>query len=67
VMGMVGVLLDFGAATVVASVTPVRDDQTRDFMTDFHGRLAAGVPPARALASVPRTPGVLGFVCFGAG
>ncbi|MBC6465134.1 CHAT domain-containing protein [Actinomadura alba] len=67
VMGMVGVLLDFGAATVIASVTPVRDADTRDFMVAFHERLAAGVSPARALAVTPRTPGVLGFVCFGAG
>jgi tetratricopeptide (TPR) repeat protein len=67
VMGMVGVLLDFGAATVIASVAPVRDDATRDFMVAFHERLAAGTPPARALAEAPRTPGVLGFVCFGAG
>ena len=65
-MGMVGVLLGFGTATVIASVAPVRDDATRDFMVAFHERLAAGTPPAHALAGTPRTPGVLGFVAFGA-
>jgi tetratricopeptide (TPR) repeat protein len=66
-MGLPGVLLAFGTATVIASVTPVRDDATRDFMTAVHRHLARGLPPAQALAAVPRSPGVLGFTCFGVG
>jgi hypothetical protein len=67
VMGMAGVLLELGAGAVIASVAPVRDDAARDFMVAFHRSLSAGPSPAAALAAVPRTPGVLGFVCFGAG
>ncbi|MCW2945050.1 MAG: Tetratricopeptide 4, partial [Actinoallomurus sp.] len=67
VMGMVSAALSFGTATVVAGVTPVGDAATRDLMTGFHERLAAGTPPAEALADVPRAPAALGFVCFGAG
>jgi tetratricopeptide (TPR) repeat protein len=66
-MGLPGVLLRFGTATVIASVAPVGDGAARDFMVAVHRQLARGVSPARALAAVPRTPGVLGFVCFGAG
>lgn len=67
VLGMAGVLLALGTATVVASVTPVRDAAAPAFMTAFHRGLAAGLPPARALAAAPRTPGVTGFVCMGGG
>jgi tetratricopeptide (TPR) repeat protein len=66
-MGLPGVLLAFGTATVIASVTPVHDETARDFMIALHGHLARGVAPARALAAVPRAPGVLGFTSFGAG
>jgi CHAT domain-containing protein len=66
-LGLPGVLLAFGTATVIASVTPVRDADARDFMVAVHDRLARGVPPAQALAAVPRSPGVLGFTCFGTG
>ena len=64
-IGLPGVLLAFGTATVIASVTPIRDEAARDFMVAVHRRLARGVPPAHALAAVPRSPGVLGFTCFG--
>ncbi|MDL4775083.1 MULTISPECIES: CHAT domain-containing protein [Thermomonosporaceae] len=67
VIGMAGALLALGAATVIASVTPVRDAATHRFMHAFHAGLAAGLGPARALASAPRSPGVTGFLCFGAG
>jgi hypothetical protein len=67
VMGMVAGLLSFGTATVVAAVTPVGDAATPALMTGFHERLAAGMPPAEALAATPRDPATLGFVCFGAG
>ncbi|WP_246007278.1 CHAT domain-containing protein [Actinomadura pelletieri] len=67
VLGMAGVLLALGAATVIASVTPVRDETTPEFMSRFHTALSAGHDPARALASVPRPPGVLGLLCMGEG
>ncbi|MFD0905893.1 CHAT domain-containing protein [Actinomadura sediminis] len=67
VLGMAGVLLALGTASVIASVTPVRDAAAPAFMTAFHRGLAAGLPPARALAAAPRTPGVTGFVCMGGG
>jgi CHAT domain-containing protein len=64
---MVAGALSYGTGTVVAGVTPVGDAAARDLMTAFHDRLAAGLPPAEALAAVPREPAALGFVCFGAG
>ncbi|MQY08279.1 CHAT domain-containing protein [Actinomadura macrotermitis] len=67
VIGMAGVLLALGTATVVASVTPVRDADAPDFMHAFHTGLCAGLPTAHALAAAPRSPGVLGFLCFGSG
>lgn len=67
VMGMVGCALSYGTATVVAGLTPVGDAAARDLMTGFHERLAAGLPPAEALAATPRGPAALGFTCFGAG
>ncbi|WP_245679424.1 CHAT domain-containing protein [Actinomadura hibisca] len=67
VLGMVGALLALGTATVIASVAPVRDAATPAFMTAFHRALLSGHSPSRALAAVPRTPGVHGFQCFGAG
>jgi hypothetical protein len=67
VMGMVTGALSYGTGTVVAGVTPVGDAATRDLMAAFHDHLAAGLPPAEALAAAPRDPATLGFVCFGAG
>ncbi|MER6812892.1 CHAT domain-containing protein [Spirillospora sp. NPDC000708] len=66
-VGMAGVLLALGAATVIASVAPVRDATTPEFMAAFHAGLASGLPPSRALAAVPRPPGAAGFLCFGSG
>jgi tetratricopeptide (TPR) repeat protein len=67
VMGMVTVALEFGTASVVAGLTPVGDAAARDLMTAFHRNLAAGSPPAEALAAAPREPAALGLTCFGAG
>ncbi|GAA1541596.1 CHAT domain-containing protein [Actinomadura kijaniata] len=66
-IGMVGALLARGTATVVASVTPIRDEEAPALMATFHRALAEGRSPAQALASAPRPPGVAGFLCFGAG
>ncbi|MFI0350582.1 CHAT domain-containing protein [Actinomadura sp. 9N407] len=67
VTGMVGMLLALGTATVIASVTPVSDAEAPSFMTAFHTRLSTGLSPAQALATLPRTPGLAGFNCYGAG
>lgn len=66
-IGPAAALLDGGAATVVASVAPVNDAETSAFMVNLHHELARGHSPAHALAAIPRTPGVLGFLCLGAG
>lgn len=57
VLGMAGALLALGTATVVAAVTPVRDEATPVFMTAFHTAVATGRSPARALADIPRPQG----------
>ncbi|WP_262402980.1 CHAT domain-containing protein [Actinomadura sp. CNU-125] len=67
VLGMAGVLLALGTATVIASVTPIRDAAAPAFMSAFHTGLAAGLPPSHALAAAPSTPGVLGVLCMGGG
>ncbi|WP_243711219.1 CHAT domain-containing protein [Actinomadura sp. KC216] len=67
VLGMAGVLLALGAGTVIASVAPVRDAATPDFMAAFHARLTSGQRPSRALATVPRPLGAAGLLCMGAG
>jgi tetratricopeptide (TPR) repeat protein len=67
VLGMAGALLALGTATVVAGVTPVRDEVTPAFMTAFHTGLAEGRTPSQALASIPRTHATAGFLAMGAG
>ena len=64
VSGFTAALLHAGAANVVASVARVPDAIGPAVMAHYHEAIAAGVSPARALASLPApTP----FVCFGAG
>ena len=71
VEGMVGALLALGTATVIASVTPIRDADAPPFMTAFHTALARGLSPAlalaRAMTAASHPPGVGGFTCYGAG
>ncbi|NKZ04584.1 CHAT domain-containing protein [Actinomadura latina] len=67
VLGMAGALLALGTATVIASVTPVRDDATPEFMAAFHQAVKAGRSPSKALAALPRTAATLGFLPMGAG
>ncbi|MFC4912658.1 CHAT domain-containing protein [Actinomadura gamaensis] len=67
VIGMVGVLLALGARTVVASASPLRDAASPAFMADLHALMASGTSPSRALAALPRSTGLLGLTCFGAG
>ncbi|MER5626075.1 CHAT domain-containing tetratricopeptide repeat protein [Streptosporangium sp. NPDC002544] len=66
-LGLAGTFLSLGTRCVVASLVPVRDEETLALMTAFHGSLAAGAPPARALATASGKTGVAGFVCFGCG
>ncbi|MFA1545760.1 CHAT domain-containing protein [Actinomadura chokoriensis] len=67
VLGMAGSLLALGTATVIASVSPVRDDATPEFMSAFHTAVKGGRSPSRALADLPRSPATAGFLVMGAG
>jgi len=48
-VGLVRAFLVAGASRVLASLWPVDDRITADFMARFYGRLRAGEPPAKAL------------------
>lgn len=50
-IGLVRAFLVAGAARVLASLWPVDDAVTADFMRDFYGALVAGQGPAQALKS----------------
>ncbi len=64
-LGLAGTFLDRGSGCVVASVVPVRDEDTLALMARFHRRLVCGDAPSTALAAAGG--GVTGFVCLGAG
>ncbi|WP_433273871.1 CHAT domain-containing protein [Actinosynnema sp. CS-041913] len=75
-LGLSATFIERGAARVIASVVPIHDTETKPLMTAVHRRLAAGEPPARALASAQQevattSPAAFaaaaGFVCIGAG
>ncbi|MEU1735828.1 CHAT domain-containing protein [Streptosporangium sp. NPDC020145] len=66
-LGLAGAFLSLGTQCVVASLVPVRDEETLDLMTVFHELLAAGHCPAQALATANAKTGVAGFVCLGYG
>ncbi|OUC98825.1 CHAT domain-containing protein [Streptosporangium minutum] len=66
-LGLAGTFLSLGSQCVVASLVPVRDEETLTLMTVFHELLAAGHPPAQALTAAGGKTGVAGFVCFGYG
>jgi tetratricopeptide (TPR) repeat protein len=61
-----GALLERGARAVLASVGEVRDESVCELMLALHEQLAAGVPPATALARAQRDHGAHGFNCYGA-
>ncbi|MFC3999117.1 CHAT domain-containing protein [Nocardiopsis sediminis] len=63
-LGLGSALLALGGTAVVAGVLPVRDRETGPAMVAFHRAVAAGTPPAQAVAD--HLAGA-GFVCFGAG
>jgi CHAT domain-containing protein len=67
VLGLAAELLRLGTATVLASVLPVPDDRALAVVAALHDNLAAGQPPAAALAAAQQAEGQLGFICLGAG
>jgi CHAT domain-containing protein len=67
VMGLVATLLELGTATVIASVLPVPDRAVADAGVRLHRALAAGTPPAEALAAGRLPLECAGLGCFGAG
>jgi len=71
-LGLAAALLAMGTRTIVASVVPVPDAAARKLMLAFHRELAAGAPPATALARAQaglqrRSAALAGFVCLGTG
>jgi hypothetical protein len=64
-LGFAAALIGMGTRTIIASVVPVPDAATKRLMVAFHRHLAAGAPPALALA---KAQGALaGFICLGTG
>lgn len=65
-LGMVNAWLHAGARCVIASAAAVADDQACEILKEVHQHMAAGVPPAVALAvATEKNPST--FTCFGAG
>jgi hypothetical protein len=55
-----------GTRSVIASVSEVSDEAVAGLMSALHEGLAAGTPPAAALARAQRDHGPHGFNCYGA-
>jgi tetratricopeptide (TPR) repeat protein len=75
-LGLSSALMTGGTAQLVASVMPIPDTETAPLMVVLHQGLAAGQPPAMALANAQAAlrsgdPATLaasvGFVCIGSG
>jgi hypothetical protein len=71
-LGLSAALIAAGTRTIVASVVPVPDAAARRLMLDFHRHVAAGAPPATALAAAQADlrrdrSALAGFVCLGFG
>ncbi|NUR63675.1 MAG: CHAT domain-containing protein, partial [Catenulispora sp.] len=66
-MGLASAVFALGTRTLIASVTPVDDSDTRTLMLALHAALAKGRPPAAALSEASTATGIGGFVCFGFG
>ncbi|GAA1405432.1 CHAT domain-containing protein [Oerskovia paurometabola] len=65
-LGLTSVLLRLGAAAVVSSVAPLRDDVAARVMPEFHGRLRSGATPGDALATaIAHEDEPVPLVCFG--
>lgn len=76
-VGLAAALLSLGTRSLIASVVPVPDAETRTLMVAIHRQLREGLSPSKALATAQQdvsrsgTPAdritAAGFVCFGAG
>jgi len=67
-MGVASAVFALGTRTLIASVAPVGDAETKALMGVFHEQLSRGASPASALtAAQGKVPDARGFVCFGAG
>jgi tetratricopeptide (TPR) repeat protein len=67
-VGMTAAWLHAGARTVLSSPALVADEVACEALAHWHRLVAAGTPPADALAEVvASTDGVVPFQCFGAG
>ncbi len=67
-MGLASAVFALGTRTLIASVAPVDDAETRALMNVLHVALSAGLSPTQALVSAQQAvPEARGFVCFGAG
>lgn len=67
-VGMTRVWLHAGTCTVIAAPVVVADDLACELLGSVHGGLAAGLPPAEALASASARTGIVApFQCHGAG
>lgn len=75
-LGLSATFMALGTAQLVASVVPVPDRETTPLMIAFHRNLAAGQPPAVALATAQESfrddetgsfVAAAGFSCLGAG
>jgi tetratricopeptide (TPR) repeat protein len=67
ILGFTAALLYGGTRTVVSSVARMDDEAAVGVMTAYHRGVAAGVPPARALADAAQTEPLTPLVCFGSG
>jgi CHAT domain-containing protein len=75
--GLAGALLALGSTSVIASVAPVPDGPSVDWVVRLHRALASGQPPAAALATASGAldlgaaegpaAALAGFVCYGGG
>ncbi len=73
VLGLPGAMLEAGARSIVVSIPKAVDAATMVFMTAYHGRRAAGIPPLAAfcqtqrelLASQHEPYTWTGIVCYG--
>ena len=67
-MGVASAVFALGTRTLIASVAPVGDAETKALMGVFHEQLSRGASAASALtAAQGKVPDARGFVCFGAG
>ncbi|WP_370945304.1 CHAT domain-containing protein [Amycolatopsis sp. cg5] len=67
-LGFAGTLLASGSRTVIGAIARVGDRAAAEAMSDLHQQLAAGIPPATALAEATAIdPFRRPFLCLGAG